>query len=157
MGLFKPKYVFDSGSLIDLKNYPTDVFTSLWDNFTQMIDADEIISSSEVLRELQDYDDEIGKWAKTQRKIFVKPSMDEQLEVQKILAKYPNLVKEEAILSGQPYADPFVIAQAKIHGAILVHQEKFKPNAHKIPNVCKQLKVEEMPLFEFFRKVEWKF
>jgi len=155
--LFKPKYVFDSGSLIDLKNYPNDVFTSLWDNFSQMIADGEIISSSEVLRELQDYDDDIGKWAKTEKKIFVKPSIDEQLEVKEILAKYPNLVKESYILSGQPYADPFVIAQAKIYGAVLIHQEKFKPNAHKIPNVCKKLGVKEMSLFEFFREVGWKF
>ena len=99
MGLFTPKYVFDTGPFINLKNYPNDVFTSLWDNFLQMIEEDEIISSSEVLRELQDYDDEIAVWAKTQKKIFVRPSIDEQLEVQKILAKYPNLVKEESVLS----------------------------------------------------------
>ncbi len=67
------------------------------------------------------------------------------------------MVKEEAILLGKPYADPFVIAQAKSHNCTLVHSEKFKPNAHKIPNVCKDFDVREMALFEFFRKEKWNF
>jgi hypothetical protein len=158
MELFQPtKYIFDSGPFIDLKNYPGDVFTTLWDNFVSMINNGEILSSSEVLRELEDYDDEIAQWAKTNKKIFIKPTIEEQLEVQKILAIHPDLVKEEAILLGKPYADPFVIAQAKLYNCALVHSEKYKPNAHKIPNVCKTFKVEEIALFEFFRREKWKF
>jgi hypothetical protein len=157
MELFHPKYIFDSGPFIDLKNYPGDVFTSLWENFTQMINDGEILSSSEVFRELEDYDDEIAGWAKQNKNIFIKPTLEEQSEVQRILEKHPDLVKEEAILLGKPYADPFVIAQAKIHDCVLVHNEKFKPNAHKIPNVCKSFKVEEIMLFEFFRREKWKF
>lgn len=157
MELFHPKYIFDSGPFIDLKNYPGDVFTSLWENFTQMINEGEILSSSEVFRELEDYDDEIAAWAKQNKNIFIKPTLEEQVEVQKILEKHPDLVKEEAILLGKPYADPFVIAQAKMHNCVLVHNEKFKPNAHKIPNVCKTFNVEETMLFEFFRREKWKF
>jgi hypothetical protein len=157
MELFHPKYIFDSGPFIDLKNYPGDVFTSLWENFTQMINDGEILSSSEVFRELEDYDDEIAGWAKQNKNIFIKPTLEEQSEVQRILEKHPDLVKEEAILLGKPYADPFVIAQAKIHDCVLVNNEKFKPNAHKIPNVCKSFKVEEIMLFEFFRREKWKF
>lgn len=157
MELFHPKYIFDSGPFIDLKNYPGDVFSSLWDNFTQMINDGEIISSSEVFRELEDYDDEIAAWAKQNKNVFIKPTLEEQVQVQKILEKHPDLVKEEAILLGKPYADPFVIAQAKMHNCVLVHNEKFKPNAHKIPNVCKTFNVEETNLFEFFRREKWKF
>lgn len=157
MELFHPKYIFDSGPFIDLKNYPDDVFTTLWNNFTQMIKNGEIISSSEVFRELEDYDDEIAEWAKAHKKIFIKPTLDEQKEVQEILAKHPGLVKNEAILLGKPYADPFVIAQASSHRCVLVHNEKFKPNAHKIPNVCKSFGVTEISIFEFFRREQWKF
>jgi hypothetical protein len=157
MELFHPKYIFDTGPFIDLKNYPGDVFTSLWENFTQMINDGEILSSSEVFRELEDYDDEIANWAKQNKNVFIKPTLEEQTEVQRILEKHPDLVKEEAILLGKPYADPFVIAQAKLHNCVLVHNEKFKPNAHKIPNVCKTFKVEEIMLFEFFRREKWKF
>jgi hypothetical protein len=157
MELFHPKYIFDSGPFIDLRNYPGDVFSSLWENFTQMINDGEIISSSEVFRELEDYDDEIAAWAKQNKNVFIKPTLEEQAQVQKILEKHPDLVKEEAILLGKPYADPFVIAQAKMHNCVLVHSEKFKPNAHRIPNVCKTFNVEETNLFEFFRREKWKF
>jgi hypothetical protein len=157
MELFHPKYIFDTGPFIDLKNYPGDVFSSLWENFTQMINDGEIISSSEVFRELEDYDDEIAAWAKQNKSVFIKPSLEDQAQVIKILEKHPDLVKEEAILLGKPYADPFVIAQAKQHNCVLVHSEKFKPNAHKIPNVCKTFNVEETNLFEFFRREKWKF
>jgi hypothetical protein len=157
MELYHPKYIFDSGPFIYLKNYPQDVFSSLWNNFERMIKDAEIISSSEVLRELEDYDDEIAIWAKANKQIFIKPSLNEQQLVRQILAEHPDLVKEEAILLGKPYADPFVIAQAKVHNCILVHSERFKPNAHKIPNVCKSFGVDEIPLFEFFRKEKWSF
>ena len=73
------------------------------------------------------------------------------------MEKHPDLVKEEAILLGKPYADPFVIAQAKSNKCILVHNEKFKPNAHKIPNVCKTFGVDEISLFQFFRREKWHF
>ena len=93
MELYHPKYIFDSGPFIYLKNYPQDVFSSLWENFSRMIKDAEIISSSEVLRELEDYDDEIAVWAKANKQIFIKPNIEEQLLVQQILAKHPDLVK----------------------------------------------------------------
>jgi len=157
MELYHPKYIFDSGPFIGLKNYPPDVFYSLWSNLSQLIKDGDIISSSEVLREIEDYDDEIAIWSKANKQIFIKPTIDEQILVQQILAKHPDLVKEEAILLGKPYADPFVIAQAKSHNCTLVHSEKFKPNAHKIPNVCQDFGVTEIGLFEFFRKEKWNF
>lgn len=155
--MFHPKYIFDSGPFIALKSYPQDIFSTLWNNFSQMIHSAEIISSSEVLRELEDYDDEIAIWAKSNKKVFLKPGLEEQEIVRQILKKHPDLVKEEVILLGKPYADPFVIAQAKIHNCVLVHSEKFKPNAHKIPNVCQTFGVQEIPLFEFFRREKWSF
>lgn len=157
MELFHPRYIFDSGPFIDLKNYPEDVFTSLWNNFNQMIREAGIISSSEVFRELEDYDDEIAVWAKANKQIFIKPTLEEQAGVKKILVRHPDLVKEEAILLGRPQADPFVIAQALSHECVLVHNEKLKPNAHKIPNACKDFGVQEISLFEFFRREKWKF
>lgn len=152
------KYVFDSGPFIDLNNYPPDVFSSFWDNMNQMLKDAEIISSIEVFREIENYNDEfVAEWARKNKKYFLKPSLEEQELSKEILAKFPNLIKEDSILLGKPLADPFVIAQAKIHGCTLVHQEKFKPNAHKIPNVCEHFKVNEISLFDFFRKEKWKF
>lgn len=158
MDLFQPKYVFDTGPFIDLKNYPGDIFTSLWDNFEKMINEGLIISSHEVLRELEKQDDEITSWAKANKRVFLKPTIQEQNIVQQILKKHPNLIKEGSILSGSPEADPFVIAQAKAHSCTLVHREKPKPNSHKIPTVCAELGVKEVySVQEFFRKEKWSF
>ena len=104
-GAVPPKIYFDSGPFIYLKNYPQDVFSSLWNNFARMIKDAEIISSSEVLRELEDYDDEIAIWAKANKQIFIKPTLDEQKLVVQILAKHSDLVRQEAILLGKPHAD----------------------------------------------------
>ncbi len=152
------KYVFDSGPFIDLNNYPPDIFSSFWDHLNQMLKEGEIISSIEVFREIENYNDEfVAEWTKKNKKYFLKPSLEEQELSKEILVKFPYLIKEDAILTGKPLADPFVIAQAKIHNCTLVHQEKLKPNAHKIPNVCEYYKVSEISLFEFFRKEKWKF
>lgn len=152
------KYVFDSGPFIDLNNYPPDIFLTFWDKLNEMLKEAEIISSIEVYRELEDYNDEfVAEWTKKNKKYFLKPSLEEQQLAKEILAKFPNLIKEDTILAGKPLADPFVIAQAKLNNCILVHQEKFKPNAHKIPNVCEHFNVNEISLFEFFRKEKWKF
>ena len=65
------KYVFDSGSFIDLNNYPPDVFSTFWDNLNQMLKEGEIISSIEVFRELEDYNDEfVAEWTKKNKKEY---------------------------------------------------------------------------------------
>lgn len=152
------KYVFDSGPFIDLNNYPPDIFSTFWDNMNQMLKQGEITSSIEVFRELENYNDEfVAQWTKKNKKYFLKPSLEEQELAKEILSKFPNLIKEDTILLGKPLADPFVIAQAKCNDSVLVHQEKYKPNSHKIPNVCEYFKVNEISLFEFFRREKWKF
>lgn len=53
IGLFNPKYVIDTGPIIDLKGYYSEVFVSLWENIDGLIRQGEIISTKEVYRELQ--------------------------------------------------------------------------------------------------------
>lgn len=151
------EYVFDSGPLIDLKNYPRDIFPTIWNQLEQMFEDGNIISCHEVLREVEDYDDEIATWAKSNKGYFHRPSLDEQSIVAKILKKHPELVRQSNIVSGKPVADPFVIAQALFHKRTLVHREKTKPNAHNIPTICSSEKVPNINLFEFFRDVKWSF
>ncbi len=81
MELYHPTYIFDSGPFIDLKNYPPDVFPSLWNNFSQLIKEGNIISSREVLKEIENYDDDIAEWAKSNKQIFIKPTIEEQILV----------------------------------------------------------------------------
>ena len=40
---------------------------------------------------------------------------------------------------------------------ILVQSEKYKPNAHRIPNLYWTFNVDEIALFEFYQREKWKF
>lgn len=151
------KFIFDSGPFIELKSYPKDVFVTLWGNLEHLIGRGKIISSSEVLREIGNYEDEIGAWAKANKIIFERPTEPEQYLVSEMLSKYPDMVKKKNILSGKADADPFVIAKAHELGCYLVSTEKFKPNAQKIPNICEKYGVSHLSWFEFLRLMEWKF
>lgn len=73
------------------------------------------------------------------------------------MAHFQQLVEKKKILKGGPVADPFVIAKAKVEGAILVTEEAFKENAAKIPNVCEYFKVEYINLEDFMQREGWQF
>lgn len=161
MTLFNtPLYVFDSGPLIKMKDYPEDIFPSMWAKFHEMISTNQIISCREVYNEItQNYavEDDISRWAKRNSSLFLTPQVAELEKVREILTKFPLLIREEETLSTKPQADPFVIAQAWENSCVLVHQEKLKPNAPKIPNVCAHFGVKELSLHAFFRERGWTF
>jgi len=70
---------------------------------------------------------------------------------------FQSLIGQKAILKGTPVADPFVVASAKARKGTVVTQERYKPKAAKLPNVCEHFKVPCHNL-ETFMKVEgWTF
>ena len=152
-----PHYVFDAGPLIDLKYYPREIFPSLWENLQKMADSGQIISCSEVFREVSESGDEASQWAEQNRKIFKRPSLGEQEIIQKILLKHPELIRKRNRLAGRAVADPFVLSCAKFHGITLVHAELYKANAHGIANVCEELAIKNISLKDFFLENGWRF
>lgn len=64
-------------------------------------------------------------------------------------------MEQKKLLKGGPFADPFIIAKAKVIGGTVVCQEKLKPNAAKIPNICHHFKIECICLEDFLRNEEW--
>ena len=120
MSLNRVKYIFDSGPIIDFKHYYEDVFISLWDRFEALIENGLIISSVEVYRELQQRDDDAAAIAGKYKRIFLKPTIEEQQYVKEILVKHSELIRFKNIAGGAPVADPFIIAQAIANGAWLV-------------------------------------
>jgi hypothetical protein len=57
--------------------------------------------------------------------------------------------------TGEPDADPFLIALAQSEGATIITHEKNDPN--KIPAVAAYYKVTSIDLFEFFKERGLKF
>ncbi|HBE43104.1 MAG TPA: DUF4411 domain-containing protein [Bacteroidales bacterium] len=157
IGFFNPKYVIDTGPLIDLKDYYADVFVTLWENLDSLIRQGDLISSSEVYRELKKRDDEAKAIADKYKFIFRKPEVEEQRYVKEILANHRELIKQKNIDGGLPVADPFIIALAICNNAVLITSELFKINSHNIPNICKEYKIECINLKGFFIREGWKF
>lgn len=134
-----PKYVLDSGPIMFLKHYPETIFKSFWQKFNKLIIDGAITSTSDVLLELRP--DAMYEWAKRNKILFPKPTLDEQRIVQQILGRHPELIRREHLLSGKPVADPFVIARASHLKLTVVTIEKLKPNAHNIPNICSEMQI----------------
>lgn len=61
------------------------------------------------------------------------------------------------MLKGGAFADPFLIAKAKIMDCTVVTEESFKPTSAKIPNICKHFNVKCINLEGFMELEKWKF
>jgi len=62
-------YCVDTSGWLDgwQRNYPPDVFPTLWGKIEAVVAAGEIFSSEEVYVELQKKDDEIHDWMKARK------------------------------------------------------------------------------------------
>ena len=60
-------------------------------------------------------------------------------------------------LGNNPFADPFIIAQAKVMNYCVVTQESEKPHAAKIPNICDYFDVDWTNLQGFMERENWSF
>jgi len=153
-------YVFDTSSLSELDAYYPDIFKSFWTRFDAAASAGDIISTREVKAELDRSGlSNVLAWAKSNSAVFTTPNAAETTFVAKILAvsHFQALINTKAALNGTPVADPFVIACAKVNGGTVVTEEKPKPNAAKIPNVCAHFQIPCINLETFMRTMGWSF
>jgi hypothetical protein len=153
-------YVIDTSSFRELERYYYDVFPTFWQLFQSEVNDGNIISVKEVWRELEVCPEtNVITWAKNNLDIFRSPSPAEAAFVAKIFAipHFGQLISAKAQTVGQPVADPFLIAAAHIYGGTVVTQERLKPNASKIPNVCEHFGVPCMSFEGFLKAQGWSF
>ncbi len=139
------------------RDYPKDVFPSLWKNLETQITTGNIKSSEEVYVEIKKKDDELYSWLKNRKiKIFVPIEEEIQELVSEILADHPRLVDTK---KNRSQADPFVIATAEYLNAVLVTGEKAsnKIEIPKIPDVCQHRGVACCSFLEMLRRTGWQF
>jgi Zn-dependent peptidase ImmA (M78 family)/transcriptional regulator with XRE-family HTH domain len=151
---------FDTSSFIRLNSYYPDIFPGFWQQFNEAVAAGEIVSTREVLRELEREDpDHVFAWAKQNGSVFTTPTAAETEFVGSILAvpHFQQIIGTKARLMGTPVADPFVIACAAVHGGTVVTEERRKPHSAKIPNVCDHFGIGCVNLEEFMRTIGWTF
>lgn len=154
-------YVFDTSSFIVSGHYFPDRFPSFWTSLNEMVANNRVISVKEVRNEL---DVEVNKqhlsdWIKSNGHVFLKATPEETDFVAEIFAipHFLQLVRRKSIVQGQPVADPFVIAAAKLRNACVVTEEAKKKNAARIPNICEHFGISCTNLDGFMGDEGWQF
>ena len=153
-------YVFDTSTFVVLfDNYYRGVFKTLWNHFDEMVKGEEIVSTREVKREIEDQTDKLTDWMKDHASIFTMPTAEEGAFVGQIyqVRLFRDGIEQKKILKGGRNADPFVIAKAKVTKKTVVTLEREKPNSAKIPNICKHFGVRCLDLESFMKTEGWTF
>ena len=151
-------YCVDTSAWLDgwARDYPRDVFPSLWEKLAQCIEQDVLKCSEEVYVELGKKDDGLHDWLKARKQVIV--YLDEEIQriASELLAAHPRLVDTHRSRS---QADPFVIATAEHLKAVVVTGEKprGKLDIPKIPDVCEARGIGCITFLEMLRELEWKF
>ncbi len=152
------KFCIDTSGWMDgwIRDYPPDVFPSLWEKLDESIDRGEIIASEEVYTEVAKKDDDLHSWMKSRKKMLIPITEEIQGVVSLLLADHPRLVDTHR---NRSQADPFVIATAQEEGAIVVtgEQPRGKLDKPRIPDICDVKKIQWMSFLEMLREIGWKF
>ena len=148
-------YCIDTSALIAAwyERYKPNRFPKLWEQLDQLIADGRLLSSSLVLRECsKQRSEELHGWLKPREAMFLVPDETVQGQVDYIVNTYIGLVsagKEKF------QADPFVIAQAKVGGYIVVTEETGPTSLAKIPGVCNAMKVGCINLMQLIDQEDW--
>lgn len=151
------KYVFDSNVFMNLQQrQPIDVYPSVWEKISELMEDGTITSSQEVYEEILVGEDYLSEWAKKRSECFLPTDEETQIVVRDILSKYRGLVEGGKKKNN---ADPFVIAVAKINGCTIVSEETRtnNPNSPKIPDVCSVLGLSCINFVAFSREMKISF
>ena len=154
-------YVFDTSSLSQLKHFYPAVFKTIWTGLDNMVQSGALISTREVFNEIErgEPHPHVSQWLKARKQIFTIPTREELLFVAEIfkVPHFRSLIGERQRWAGTPVADPFVIACAKRRRGTVVTEERLKPNAAKIPNVCEYFGIGCINLEQFMQEQGWSF
>ena len=154
-------YVFDTSPLSALfKSYYRRRFPTLWEKFDLLVQECRLVSTREVMREIEDGPIEsLRDWTANNHNLFPTPTASEGAFVARIygVAHFQRNIEQQKILKGGRNADPFVIAKAAVTAGTVVTMEVLRPNAARIPNICEQFGVPWVSLEDFMEKESWVF
>lgn len=153
-------YCIDTSAVIHgwTRDYPPDVFATVWQNLEPLADQEKLFAPNEVLLELERGGDDLYEWARSRNAMFIEPDAYAQEIVRDLVNDYPGFIPADS--RDGIWADPYVIAIASQMQAVVVTGEK--PVGHnaripKIPNICNDLGVEYMDLLGLIRTEGWSF
>jgi uncharacterized protein DUF4411 len=153
-------YIFDTSPFITIFTYYfRKRFPSLWEKFDALIEDGRIISTCENFREIEPINEDLFQWARNNDNIFLEPNRDEALFIRDIykVKHFQQNIEQKKLWQGGNNADSFVIAKAYVIEGTVVTGEIFKPNAVKVPNICKHFNISCLDLEQFMEKENWIF
>ena len=141
------RYIFDTNSLSNVLNhYYPDRFPSFWEKFNKVIGEKKVVSVREGKYELENrFDNIIIDQLRQNNSNFFEDPITEELEFITKIYSFPHFqqnLDRIKLLNGGYFADPFIIAKAKIKNAIVVTEEEFRHNGARIPNICNKFNIE---------------
>lgn len=155
-----PPYSVDTSALIDglERNYPEARFPSLWEKVDGLIAAKRFLLSEEVWQEAQVKDAATRDWCSRHKKedVVIPTDANVMKAVQAVHAVNNRLVMN---LKGRNRADPFVIAVASLHRAVVVTGEAAAgtPERPRIPYVCGLMKIDCVRFLDLINRENWSF
>ena len=155
--------VVDTSSLFDLKKFPEDVFPSLWERLDTLIGEGRFIAPREVLREVEAGDDEITRWAKAHRTMFVELDEPTGQCIEELLEAFEGL--RDTVRQGPRLADPVVVAlclarsraDTRNEYVVVTQENKKGPGSLQIPNLCEPFDLTSIKVMELFRREGFRF
>lgn len=149
-------FTLDTNILINLsRQYPRDIFGSIWDSIEGAVLLGEVCICEAVLREVNRGGDDLYTWAKGLKGFVCATTDDELKTVAKIAIDHPEWVRGQ-----KNEGDPFIIAHAKHESSEIVTEEKVTGpgTAEKnlrIPAVADEHGVSCVKFLEFVRGQGW--
>ena len=145
-------FCLDTSALINPWNryYAPDLTPGYWRDVPRLVSDKRAILSEEVREELERIEDGLRDWARTNIAAWQPLTDPIQEVVGHIMANWGQLVD---VRKDRSRADPFVIATAKVIGAIVVTDEKHgTAKDPRIPFVCERLDVPCLDVYSFVRE-----
>jgi hypothetical protein len=154
-------YIFDTSSFRELFHFYPKRFPSLWRSFQELVDSGRVLSVKEVFREIHDGGGSHmdAQWAANHKEIFKEPNEEEAKFIMEIfkVEHFQQSLERKKFLKGGHFADPFIIASAKVKNGAVVTQEQSKEHAVRIPNICRNFGVTCINLEKFMEAEQWEF
>lgn|SRR5487761_1042159 len=147
-------YCIDTSALIDLKyRYPQDMetFAPIWKKLDNIVKNGQLISHSEVYREIEQVNDDILAWCHQNKRIFRNPDPEQVKALKKVKAQYDSDYYNKNLNKTGRWADPWIVTLALCQRGSVIANETHERN--KIPIVCKSVGIMCFDLIEFFREL----